>query len=345
MMNDRTMLLESWGKIAPEFTDLLIVGNGASIAISENFKYKNLYDYGKIHSIFSESEQAIFDKFEKHSDFERVLFRLWQADFINDKFGITNEERQKVRQGYINVRRALINTVKSVHPEAADVYRGLMRISKFIGHFKTTVSLNYDLLLDWSAEILKQGGIKIEDGFSLEGTKKPDDAVKRYLFDAGGLSDEAKKFFHLHGSLALYQTAARLEEKKLKPEISNKRFFGELTSYWAKGDRHPLFVSEGRSENKLEAINSSRYLSHVYHRVLPASGPTLTIYGWSMSEQDQHVIDKLKDGNFRKAAVSVYRRDNEPERATSKKMEDMALKLEEMGIHDIHFFDSRILDA
>lgn len=69
----------------------------------------------------------------------------------------------------------------------------------------------------------------------------------------------------------------------------------------------PVFVSEGKSEQKLNAIRRSRYLSRVYEDILSKEiKESLVIYGWSFSENDGHIVEAIAKNDIRRIAVSVY---------------------------------------
>ncbi|KLR16151.1 hypothetical protein ABR28_19715, partial [Enterobacter hormaechei subsp. hoffmannii] len=56
----------------------------------------------------------------------------------------------------------------------------------------------------------------------------------------------------------------------------------------------------------LNAIARSRYLDTVYREVLPEKKESIVIYGWSMGENDSHILDALKKSRPSRVAVSVY---------------------------------------
>ncbi|WP_196229105.1 DUF4917 family protein [Dickeya zeae] len=64
---------------------------------------------------------------------------------------------------------------------------------------------------------------------------------------------------------------------------------------------------------KLNSINRSHYLSTVYYDALQCAHETLTIYGCSFSENDDHLLSVLKTKGFsiKRIAISVYEKDEE----------------------------------
>ena len=72
-----------WSEIKDEFTDSLLVGNGGSMALSNNFVYESLYEKAREKENLDQATQQVFSKFYNNThDFERVLYRLWQANYI-----------------------------------------------------------------------------------------------------------------------------------------------------------------------------------------------------------------------------------------------------------------------
>jgi hypothetical protein len=68
------------------------------------------------------------------------------------------------------------------------------------------------------------------------------------------------------------------------------------------GTRRPLFVSEGRSEDKVGSIRRSAHLSFCLDRLRADSGNTV-VFGRSLSDQDAHIVAALKAGGPRRIAV------------------------------------------
>lgn len=339
-----TVDVVQWADIEEAFNDTLIVGNGGSIAFCNKLNYKSLFTYGCKEKLIPEPAQQVFQQFSREqSDFERVLYRLWQADFINTKFDVSKDERQKVRKAYTDVRRALINTVRGVHPDNADyVFDSKLRnIGRYLSKFSCVLSLNYDLIIYWAvleARSSKLGDFK--DGWFRKPSHQPSSKVKQLLFayddfvypEAGYTS-----VYYPHGNLALYQTKTGKESKLTS---SGKSLLDTITKFWADNDGQPLFICEGSSEAKMISISSSEYLSHVYQKVLPARKESVTIYGWGVGKQDAHILEQLKKSECLTAAVSIYLKDKSQVKI-QKEIDDITASLgEKTNIKDIVFFDA-----
>ena len=223
----------AWSDIADEFGNTLLIGNGGSIALSSNFSYKNLYQFGLERGEINSRIQDIFQEFSKARDFEKLLRRLWEADFINKKFDVAEIEQAKVRKPYTDVRRALINTVKDIHPDQKQLEEGLSNIRQFCAKFTKVFTLNYDLTLIWATEANNKNALakkSFSDGFSV---KKTNSKLNTYIFD-GRIEPKDIGVYYVHGNLCLCQTKATKEEKKLASENKGDSLLKQLTDYWAK---------------------------------------------------------------------------------------------------------------
>ncbi|WP_298944085.1 DUF4917 family protein [uncultured Psychromonas sp.] len=206
--------IKQWEDIKAEFSDTLIVGNGGSIAISSDFSYNKLYQWGKNNRYIKENAQGIFEHFSADKrDFERVLYKLNQADYVNKKVKITDSECKKVRKAYTDVRRSLIDTVIGLHPEQASVEKDIHLIKQYLLNFKIIFSLNYDLLVYWAAQERIDVTDLFLDGFSLKDNVKNSTSL---LFDETSFATIAGKNVQLyfpHGNLLLYNTKSDDEKK------------------------------------------------------------------------------------------------------------------------------------
>lgn len=97
--------VKQWEEIKDDFkAGSLLLGNGASMAVSTKFGYESLYKKAADLGHLTEPVQAVFESFDVE-DFELVLRRLWQAKLVNKALNI---EHGKVALSYQQVRTALI---------------------------------------------------------------------------------------------------------------------------------------------------------------------------------------------------------------------------------------------
>jgi hypothetical protein len=338
-----------WNDIKGDFKGALLVGNGGSIALSDNFSYKSLYGYADKHDLLQKEAIAVFDKFyKKDRDFERVLYRLWQADYINQKFKVAKDERDKVHKGYLKVRLSLINAVKDIHPPHSSLQFDLPNVGKFISGFKTIFSLNYDLMLYWATQkVNERKRNRIKDGFNTPVNLSIAQKNRTFEFSSDidllrkpfRDNDSSTMVFYPHGSLLLYQTRSRKDERKII-SATEGGLLKTITDFWSRNKGNPIFVCEGDSDRKLEAISGSKYLTHVYQNELPRTGDTLTIYGWGIGGQDAHIVKQLAKGRYKKIAMSIYTQNKSPIQL-DREMDEYLNKLKKIvSPEHVQFFDA-----
>lgn len=311
--------IQEWNDIKVNFQDGLLVGNGASIAVHPGFAYKSLYSEARRIGHIAGRVVQIFENFET-DDFELVLRRLWQATLVNKALGI---ERGKVEESYEHVRQALIATVRATHVSHADAGHHLVPIYQFMQNFKTVISLNYDLIVYWAA-MLGNGtlGPWFKDAFE-SGYFGNDWTRKRGPW---GKAKGSTLYFYPHGNLVLARAPSEVTRKLKVSPYSD--LLEEILSKWESGSAVPVFVCEGTSEHKRPAIESDPYLQRVFREVIPAMGNSLVIYGWSLSEQDQHILDQLKCGELKRVAVSVRDNNQKYAQLAAEKLSKIAANLE-----------------
>ena len=305
-----------WENIKDDYAQAsLIVGNGASMAVSANFAYGSLYDAAVELKHISKPVQDVFDSFEVN-DFELVLRRLWQAKLVNTALDI---EHGKVEESYQQVRKALIATVRNVHVSYQEAEEHLVHIYKFMQPFSKVLSLNYDLIVYWAAMLGNDniGSWHFKDCFN--GERKFGE-----WRDADGTL-----FFYPHGNLVLHHHEFSSVKKITAGSVD---LLGSILRKWETDDLAPAFVCEGTQESKQQSISSCDYLEKLFYEVLPDLGPNIVIYGWSMAEQDEHLLQQTSKSKAKKIAVSVYKADGTFMGRVEKQLTDI-------GVEEVVFFD------
>lgn len=268
-----------WDDIKDKFDDTILLGNGSSIAISENFKYKSLFEYAKSNNLLIGETEQLFKKFET-DDFEFILRILSQTNEVNKILNI--DDRLTIKR-YSELRESFINTIQKIHPKYEEVENKLLNINKFLRKFRNIVSLNYDLILYWSIMSDKK---YFDDGF-----RRKNDKIVFNLEKL--LSSQQIKVCYPHGNLFLGKEIFNTNEIKIISDENN--LLNSIEEKWDSTHSIPLFVSEGTSNKKLNYIYNSPYLSKVYHKILPKSKKSLTIYGWSIGKNDTHILEMILD--------------------------------------------------
>jgi len=315
--------IKQWKDIQDRYGDSLVLGNGASIAVHDDFSYGSLFETATKLGHIDANVEDVFHRFDT-SDFELVLRRLWQATLVNEAMGVHGEA---VLQAYQDVRSALINTVQNTHVDYDKARQYFPEICNFMKSFKTVVSLNYDLIVYWALLYgnSEYGGRYFKDGF-WSGIFRDDWDTLRKPY---GAAKSSTLIFYPHGNLALARDEFDSECKIGTPE--GDKLLDTILSHWERGRGVPIFVCEGTADHKKVAIKSSSYLERVNREVMVDLGQTVVIYGWGIGSQDQHLVEQIERNRPLRIAVSIYGQDDE--------LMDRARK-EFNGIN-VEFFDAQ----
>ena len=325
--------IKDWSDIEHEYKNgSLLLGNGASIAISNQFSYKNLYNHAKENNLLDGKAQALFESFGT-TDFEYVLRKLWQASLVNKALGI---EASAANDVYQKVRKSLFNAILKIHPKKKEILDSdISNISKFLLQFNTVLSLNYDLIVYWAMMHIKDNEKQqMKDGFIHKGKFEENYKFLRINQYNSELRDTL--VFYPHGNLILTRlsdcdcTEKKLAKQDIQKVISDDRelSFGDgifveydllksIALYYQQENLEtPLFVIEGTAVHKEASIKSNRYLDFVSNTVIKTDlGEFLTVYGWSFGEHDGHILKNMvqddKTSTLKKIAVSVYEENQE----------------------------------
>lgn len=320
--------IRPWEAISRNYGCTILLGNGASIAVSPRFSYDSLRERAIQQGFLPEDAQRLFDFFGTH-DFELILRIVWQASNVNRSLGIRDEQ---THIAYTNVRNCLIQTVRDIHPEYHEVCDFLPNIYQFLRGFQTVISLNYDLVVYWTMTY----GLSVPDWH----------AFKDCFVGGGAFSDDWQRFrtpiynersttlvLYPHGSLALCRNLVEREAKIHAQDSAG--LLETILWHWQSEQVVPLFVSEGTWQQKVTSIQNSYYLSTVYREVLKSPRNTLVVYGWGFADQDLHLLQRMRDTGINRVAVSVFRGDQAYCNRVFQTIRDT------LGWHvEVEFFDS-----
>ncbi|HCL6057009.1 TPA: DUF4917 family protein [Citrobacter amalonaticus] len=290
-----------WSELAPRYDGTILLGNGASIAVSPRFAYGSLLECVTQRESLEADVRKLFDFFNT-KDFELILRIVWQASNVNKSLDI---EDARTHEAYVRIRECLIQAVRDVHPEHDEVDEQLPYIYEFLKRFNKVISLNYDLIVYWAMTY----GLDINDHHRFK-----DCFLARGRFEQdwqrlrGMLGNEQSNtlVFYPHGSLILCRN--RIEQES-KIHIQNAGLLESILKRWQSEEVVPLFVSEGTHEQKVNSIQSSFYLSTVYREVLVEQCENLVILGWGIGEHDVHLLKRMAGAGIKRVAVSVFRKD------------------------------------
>lgn len=284
------IVIRKWEEIQSDFKHNLLLGNGASIAIFNKFDYRSLHTLAEKEKYISATCNRLFQDFET-DNFEFILKVLADANKVNQILGIDEQDTIKA---YNEIKNALVNTIRYIHPQRDSVSAVLQVAADFMSSFDTIISLNYDLLLYWAILLYneKKRVTFFKDCFlpdKYDGSSLVFESDFGYLRSTQNPND-ASLVFYPHGNLILAESPFGAEVKLVR---NDEYILDTILDKWAIGNHTPLIVSESDSKHKLFAIERSNYLTNVYDRVLSELPETLVIYGWSFSDQDSHILKAL----------------------------------------------------
>ncbi|WP_422777281.1 DUF4917 family protein [Pseudomonas mediterranea] len=285
--------LEDWETLRAQtaFSGLL-VGNGASRAVWDDFGYDSLFENARTveEKPLSPSELSVFDALQTRS-FEQVLGALKITSRVNKALAVSSAAP---RNRYYAIKEALINTVHAVHiPWRLVQPSTLATLSQELSRYASVFTTNYDLLNYWA---IQQSPQAITDLFT----------GADHSFDLGQVSTDKSRLLYLHGGLHLVRNQDGTARKLTSTEgtlLGNFAINNTLKTL----DDVPLFVNEGPSEDKLKTIRSSDYLSFCYDQLLH-HGDNLCLFGHALGEQDRHIVRALRQAKPRTLAISIYPR-------------------------------------
>lgn len=97
--------IKDWAEIKDNYENgNLIIGNGASVALHQKFRFDSLKEEAEKLRLFNDDISKLFIEFDT-SDFELILRLVWHAKLINKHLGIVD---QKLDSAYENIKQALI---------------------------------------------------------------------------------------------------------------------------------------------------------------------------------------------------------------------------------------------
>ena len=294
----------------------LLLGNGFSIACRPSiFTYGSLFKQAD----FSETPRLpkVFDAIGT-TDFEQVIRVLEDAaQAIRFYPTATTRVSEQMAEDAERLKDILIQTVANNHPKIPNDIRKeqFWGCRQFLAHFLgldnsggRVYTLNYDLLLYWT---LMHDHMPPDDPIDLatnDGFGRDEDTEPEYVNWMGenGAHASAQRVHYLHGALHLFDAGTELQKytwintgrpllKQAREAMRNRKF--------------PLFVAEGKSDQKLTKIKHSAYLYHSYKSFsaqMEQKDDALFIFGHSLAENDQHILKKIGRGKIGQVYVGLH---------------------------------------
>jgi hypothetical protein len=322
--------IHDWESIAEEFigSDLLL-GNGFSMNLTGAFNYGSLFE--EFLKNCEATDADLFRRFDS-TNFELIMQRLINAKSVNGIFGI---DTSRIEDALQKLRSGLVLAIQNNHPRSDRIaWEQLEGIATQLVAFNDIFTLNYDLFIYHIIMIML-------DMHRADRSVRPYNDYFWLNFDSQFLQfmdfqdiPKYKHIYYLHGALFLFKRGHN--DLKIRRSERYTELVGLIANNIEEGEV-PLFVSEGTADDKLLAISSSNYLRFALSK-LKAAENRIVIFGTSLSEPDQHVVDAI-NRNSRKLAVSVYV-GNKSQEALISQIYQLRSRFPK---HEIAFFDSSTL--
>src|SRR5665213_557992 len=310
--------LEAWPELTSRFSKAaLLCGNGLSINVWPAFVYGSLFEYAHDGGLTAQ-DLALFGGPE---NFERVLSDLNTAIRVNETLG---QPADSIYARYRSIQRGLGQAVRAVHLVRSQIPgTALKSIRDELLRYEWIFSTSYDLLLYWAMGCGGSFGPFIDHFRGARLQFDPD--------HADVYADQLPVYF-LHGALHLVVSGSGVTWKLRRGEIQSVLDqFGEPIDNDPQA--RPLLVTEGTARDKLRAIEGNVYLAHALERLRSIDLP-LVVFGSSLGEHDDHLLDALNERPRRPIAVSLL---PEERRALAARQADIYARLE---TDELWFFDA-----
>ncbi len=291
--------LEDWAHVGWDEQGLgarpsLLIGNGFSQNIWSGFKYDSLFEKASQNNgdHLTTADVSLFNHLETRN-FEVVLSALATSKTVSVAL---NQHNNSFKAHEQSIREALIRAVHGVHIRwSEDLGPCLLKIACELTKYMSIYCTNYDLIVYWSTMRYVENHDKrrFVDYFWSNPFNILNTEIRKR---------ESRSALHfLHGGLHLCKSNTGRTSKRMHSGTS--LLDGFATNY---PDKIPLFISEGTSEDKLQSIYQSDYLSFVLSCFARDTSP-LVILGHSLGDSDQHIIDAINAHKDRSVAISVRR--------------------------------------
>ena len=296
----------------------LLLGNGFSIACRPDiFIYGKLFEQADF-STLSSSARAAFGALGTQ-DFEKVIKVLRDTQAVLSAYAnVPSDFLQTLRDDADGIREVLVRTIAQSHPawpgEIADYEYEACK--KFLANFKAVYTFNYDLLLYWTQMHNAEG----EEPWSDDGFRKNEDDYDAPYVVWDPSTSRTQNTWFLHGALHVFDAGVEIQKYTW---INTKiRLVDQIREALNK-DIYPLFVAEGKSQEKLDRILHSGYLSKAYRSFSSIKG-ALFIYGHSLAENDNHYLQRIERGGLSHLYIGLYGDIHSPQnKQISQRAEEM----------------------
>ena len=330
--------LPAWDDIAGAYKgSALLLGNGASLALSSKFRYDSLFEQAKLAGSLSPEDVSLFEELDADCNFEYVLRSLAVAEPV---IKVLCRDAPSVRARYESVRDALFKAVNENHATHKDVKRHFQGLSDHLrATYHSVFTLSYDLILYWAMmwwidQDKKAREHLFEDFYRGPKTPAFTPAPAVNNVEAHG----ATAVFYLHGGLHLYQPTGGFVSKRTSGIGAN--LLAQFGRSVDGEDVLPVFVSEGHADKKVRSIAHNTYLSFAYEQLRSCESP-IVLFGAELNPRyDDHIICALARHKRRHIAISLY--DVKSVNALKNRQDDYVARFRKHGIHEhwLRFYDA-----
>lgn len=292
----------------------LLLGNGFSIACrADVFHYGSLFAQADFS--LAPAVASVFNALGTQ-DFEAAIRALESAVRVLPAYipdGLDAPARMLEHAAFL--KEILVRTIAGNHPRIpADIPdEKFWACRRFLSNFLLgekagcVFTLNYDLLLYWTLmhEDMPFGDpikLAINDGFGND----EDDPQADFVVWQGETSAHSASVMFLHGALHLFDSGKDLIKytwvRKGVPLIEQAREALAKNAF-------PLFVAEGTSAQKKTKIRHNAYLYQGFKQFtanVQQGQHCIFIFGHSLAENDDHVLNRIGRGRCKKLYVGIY---------------------------------------
>lgn len=292
----------------------LLLGNGFSIACrADIFHYGSLFEQADFHKV--PEVQAVFEALGTQ-DFEAAIRSLEGAARILPAYVAHGGAAvAKMLEHAAALKEILVETIAGNHPNIPPEITEdkFWACRQFLAHFLSgpkagqVFTLNYDLLLYWT---LMHDDMPFDDPINLATNdgfgNDEDDPDAEYVVWQGETGAHDARVHFLHGALHLFDSGAEL--KKYTWIRTNVPLVDQARTAIA-ADAYPLFVAEGTSVKKKARIRHNAYLYQGFKQLtanVTKGQHCFFIFGHSLAENDDHILNRLARGRFKKLYVGIF---------------------------------------
>ena len=97
------MTIKKWKDIKEDFTDALLMGNGASIEFDKKFTYKSLWEAAKDTGQITDEIDNLAKALHTGTNFELLLNKLSEVINVNNKFDIESDKIKNTHKSILSI--------------------------------------------------------------------------------------------------------------------------------------------------------------------------------------------------------------------------------------------------